>query len=114
MQQHVKILGWLHIVFGVIGILIGIGGMMVFGGLAGFVAATEHSEDAATGTFVLGIIGMVVLIVMLVLSVPGLIAGIGLINFKPWARILGIIISGLDLLHVPRSEERRVGKECRS
>ena len=34
-------------------------------------------------------------------SLPGLIAGIGLLNFRSWARILAIVISVLDLIHVP-------------
>jgi hypothetical protein len=37
----------------------------------------------------------------MLLSLPGLIAGIGLVKFRPWARILGIVISALDLLSVP-------------
>ena len=39
--------------------------------------------------------------VVLILSLPGLIAGIGLLKFRPWARILGIVISALDLMSVP-------------
>jgi hypothetical protein len=33
--------------------------------------------------------------------VPGIIIGWGLTAFKPWARILGIVFSGLNLLNVP-------------
>ena len=101
MQQHVKILGWLHIAFGILGILLGVVGLAIFGGLVGLIAATDQSADKATGMAVLGAIGVFVLIVALVLSVPGLIAGVGLLGFRPWARLLGIIISALDLLHVP-------------
>jgi hypothetical protein len=101
MLQHVKVLAWLHIAFGILGILLGIGALLLFGGLAGLVAATDHNSDATTGMAILGVIGVVVLIVALVLSIPGLIAGIGLLNFRPWARILAIVISALDLLHVP-------------
>jgi len=101
MQQHVKILGWLHIAFGILGILAGIIGVGIFGGIAGLIAATDNSSDAATGMAIMGVIGVVVLILALVLSIPGLIAGIGLLNWRPWARVLAIIISAFDLLHVP-------------
>ena len=37
----------------------------------------------------------------LALSLPGLIVGIGLFRFRPWARILGIVLSILDLIWVP-------------
>ena len=101
MQQHVKVLGWLHIAFGILGILLGILGVLIFGGIAGLIAATDNSGDAATGMAIMGVIGVVVLILALLLSIPGLIAGIGLLNWRPWARVLAIIISALDLLHVP-------------
>jgi hypothetical protein len=35
------------------------------------------------------------------LSLPGLIIGIGLMQFRPWARIAGIVLSALDLVSVP-------------
>ncbi len=38
---------------------------------------------------------------ILVLSLPGLIIGIGLVQFRPWARLAGIILSALDLLGFP-------------
>ena len=36
-----------------------------------------------------------------VFSVPGLIAGVGLIKYRPWARILGIVMSIFNLLTFP-------------
>src|SRR5215471_18235120 len=75
MQTHVKVLAILHIVFGVLGVLIGLGVLVLFGGL--------------------------VLVVLLALSVPGIVAGVGLLSFQPWARILTIVLSILDLLNIP-------------
>ncbi len=34
-------------------------------------------------------------------SIPGLIAGVGLIKCRPWARILGIVMSILNLFTFP-------------
>jgi len=34
-------------------------------------------------------------------SLPGLIAGIGLLKLRPWARILGIVVAVLYLIHIP-------------
>jgi len=39
--------------------------------------------------------------VILVMSLPCLILGYGLMNFRPWARILGIVLAALNLLNVP-------------
>ncbi|MBI3696140.1 MAG: hypothetical protein HY238_15045, partial [Acidobacteria bacterium] len=34
-------------------------------------------------------------------GLPSLIAGIGLLKLRPWARILTIVLSAIDLIHVP-------------
>jgi hypothetical protein len=103
MVTHVKVLGILHIIFGALGILVALGLLMLFGGLAGVIGASAETgrDDRAAAMGVLSIIGVVVFFVILVLSLPGLIAGIGLLKFRPWGRILGIVVSALDLIHVP-------------
>ncbi len=103
MRDHVKILAILHIVFGAIGIAIGLIILMVFGGLAGVVgvAGDVGDTDRATGMAVLSIIGVVIFLFTLLLSVPSLIAGIGLLKYRSWARILTIVLSAIDLLHIP-------------
>jgi hypothetical protein len=101
MAQHVKILGILHIVFGGLGVLAAILVLVIFGGVSAVVGLSDHSSDSLTAIPILGIIGGFVFILVLVLSLPGLIIGIGLMQFKPWARIAGIILSAFDLLSVP-------------
>jgi hypothetical protein len=34
-------------------------------------------------------------------ALPGLIAGYGLLTFKPWARIVGIVLSAIGLIYFP-------------
>ena len=41
------------------------------------------------------------LLLALILSLPCLIAGLGLLGFRSWARILTIILSVIALFHVP-------------
>jgi hypothetical protein len=50
---------------------------------------------------VLGVIGVVVSVIILAVSVPGVVAGIGLLKYRPWSRMLTIVLSALDLLNVP-------------
>jgi hypothetical protein len=100
MQTHVKILAILHIVFGALGVLIGFGIFAFFGGIAGLIHM-DHDPDAAFVVPMMGAIGGFVLILILCLSIPGIIAGIGLLSFQPWARILTIILSILDLISFP-------------
>jgi hypothetical protein len=101
MAQHVKILGILHIVFGGLGVLAAMFVLLIFGGISAVVGLSDHSSDSLTAIPILGLIGGFVFILVLVLSLPGLIIGIGLMQFRPWARIAGIVLSALDLVSVP-------------
>jgi hypothetical protein len=98
MAQHVKILGILHIVFGGLGVLGAVVVGLIFGSLSAFLSNQSGGEIPAP---ILGLIGVIAFVAILVLSVPGLIVGIGLVQFRPWARIGGIILSALDLLGFP-------------
>ncbi len=102
MRDHVRILGYLHIVLGALGILGAVAVLVVFGGIAGIVGlASNHDPDALVAIPVLGILGAVIAIFVLLLSLPGVIAGAGLLKFRPWARMLTIVLSALNLLNVP-------------
>lgn len=100
MAQHVKILGILHIVFGGLGVLGAIIALMVFGGVSAIVAA-DRSSDSLAAVPILGVVGGFVFVLIMALSLPALIVGIGLVQFRPWARIGGIILSALDLFGFP-------------
>jgi hypothetical protein len=99
MAQHVKILGILHIVFGALGVFAAIVVLAVFGGISAFVNMSDRSSDLPAP--ILGIIGGFVVVLLLVLSLPGLIVGVGLLQFRSWARVAAIVLSALDLLQVP-------------
>ena len=101
MAQQVKILGILHIVFGSLCILGGLICLAVMGGIAGIVGASDQTRDAAVAVPVLAAIGAFVCILCLAVGLPGLIGGTGLLQYRPWARITIIVISALDLIHIP-------------
>lgn len=98
MAQHVKILGILHIVFGALGVLGAVVVLLIFGSLSAFLS-TQNAGDVPAP--ILAIIGGVAFVAILVLSLPALVIGIGLMQFRPWARIAGIVLSALDLLGFP-------------
>jgi hypothetical protein len=98
MAQHVKILGILHIVFGALGILGALVVLAIFGGLSAVVNLSDSTDVPAP---ILAAIGVFVFFVVLVISLPGFVIGIGLVQFRPWARVAGIVISALDLLGFP-------------
>ena len=101
MEQHVRILAWLNIVLGGLGVVTALCLLLFFGGLAG-VAASDHGDaEAAGGAAVLGLVGGFVFIVLAALSIPCVIAGIGLLKFRSWAQMLAIIMSVLNLPGIP-------------
>ncbi len=101
MTDHVKILGILHIVFGALGLLAALIVLAIFGGVAGIVGGVAHEPDAAIAAPIVGVIGVVIFVLLLVLSLPGIIAGYGLLRYQPWARILAIVLCAINLFNVP-------------
>ena len=100
MQTHVKVVAVLFIVLSALGVLaaLGLGAMFSIASIAG---AAADSEDAAIALPILAISGTALTIFLLALSLPGLIAGFGLLQFKPWARILAIVLCAIQLINIP-------------
>lgn len=101
MLTHVKVLGVLNIVLSALGILVGILLFAIFGGIAGLIGATDHGDGRLIAMPILGVIGALIFLVVMVISIPGIIIGAGLLRLRPWARILGIVISALNVLNFP-------------
>lgn len=93
MSTHVKILGALFIALSALGLLAALALVFTFGLSAGIVGLTADPVDAEVAQPVLVIIGTVLTTFLLVVSLPGIVVGWGLLTFKPWARIFGIVLS---------------------
>ena len=94
MSTHIKVLGWLHIIFGLFGVLTAFalfGGGMLGGMFAG----------SLKGMIGMGLIGTFAGVIVAALAIPGLIAGYGLLKYYEWARILMIVIAVLELIRFP-------------
>jgi hypothetical protein len=57
--------------------------------------------DDANGATVLSIIADVLATVFIVISVPGILAGMGLYKRKEWARILTLILAVIEIFSFP-------------
>ena len=101
MQTHVKVLGVIYLAVGGCMLLGALFLALTMGGVAGIVGATAEPEEAAIAIPVLGIAGTALAAVLFVFSLPSLITGYGLFNYKPWARIVGIVLSAISLINVP-------------
>jgi hypothetical protein len=104
MRDHIKILGILNIVLGSLTAIAGLIVLVVFGGLAGLMHSTmglNTTNDGFAPAPILAIIGFGISIFLLVLSAPAIIGGIGLMRFRPWSRVLMIIVSVFHCFHIP-------------
>jgi hypothetical protein len=101
MQTHVKVLGVLYLAvsgFFLVGALFLI---LATGSAAGIVGAAAEPEDAAIAIPVIGIAGTALAMFLSVFAIPGLVTGYGLLQRKPWARIVGIVLSAISLINIP-------------
>lgn len=101
METHVKVLAILYIAFSALFLLAAMILMLVLGGASAIVGTTAPPEDAAIALPILGITGAALSMFLVALSLPGLVAGIGMLKRANWARILGIVLSALHLINIP-------------
>jgi hypothetical protein len=101
MTTHVKVLGVLYVALSAFGLLAALFVSLIFGTASGIVGASAEPHEAAIALPIIGLTGMMLVVFLLIVSLPGLIAGIGLLKFRPWARILAIVVAVINLIHVP-------------
>jgi hypothetical protein len=101
MQTHVKVLAVIYLAVGGLmlcaALFLGLGS----GVAAGIVGASADAEDAAIAIPILGIAGTALAAFLGLFALPSLITGYGLLQYKPWARIVGIILSAISLINIP-------------
>lgn len=100
METHVKVVAWIYLVLGALGLATGLLVWGVLGGIGGLVEATGDPDAEVVGP-VMGWIGALVFWVIAIMSLPSVAAGWGLLQKQEWARILAIILSALNLLGFP-------------
>jgi hypothetical protein len=104
MASHLQVAAWGNIVFGSIGILVG---LVVFGffSLLGVGIPYLNRMNHEFNHFPFGIffpgIGILILGFFTLISLPQLVGGIGLLKQCGWARILVIIVSIFGLFSFP-------------
>ena len=94
MDRHISILGMLFVIYHALGLLAGLGLFALLSGIGLF-----SGDVQAAG--ILTIIGTGLGLFLVVVSLPGFIAGIGLLQRKSWSRILALIVGFLNLFNVP-------------
>lgn len=93
MQKHLKLLGILWVAISVLHLVPGIG--LIFFGSFALPFIPFHVRALVVP------IAMMAGIFFLASAILGVLAGWGLLTYRPWARILAIILGIIALIHVP-------------
>lgn len=94
MEKHINIVAALQIALSIFNLVIAFLIFTVLKLVGGFV-------DDANATTILSIISDVLAIIFIVISLPGILAGLGLYKRKEWARILTLILSVIEIFSFP-------------
>lgn len=95
MKKHVAVVGAIQIGFAILGLILAV---VIF-----FVMSFARSQVGGdqTGEMVLGFLSISLPILFGFLSTIGLVGGIGLLAYKPWARYLVMVVAALGCLNIP-------------
>lgn len=94
MEKHINVVAALQIGLSLFSLLIAFLIFTVMKLVGSFVNEPE-------GSMILNIIANVIAIVFIIISFPGIVAGLGLYKRKEWARILTLILSVLEIFNFP-------------
>lgn len=97
MRTHITILGWLQVALGLFDLLIA---LIAFGVLAGLGMLGGLSGEPIS-FIVGGVVGTVVGGFVALTALPNILAGVGLLAHRNWARVLALILGALNLLKFP-------------
>jgi len=95
MKKHVTVVGAIQIGFSILGL---IGAVIVFFALT---FARGQVGDDETGKTVLLFLSISLPLLIGFIATLGLVGGIGLMAYKPWARYLVIVVSAIGCLNIP-------------
>jgi hypothetical protein len=94
MQKNINIVAALQIGLSIFNLLIAFLIFTVLKVVGGFV-------DDSNGSTILSLVADILAIVFIVISLPGIFAGMGLYKRREWARVLTIILSVVELFSFP-------------
>ncbi|MDX2153347.1 MAG: hypothetical protein SFV54_21565 [Bryobacteraceae bacterium] len=100
MDRHVRLLAWIYIVYGGLGGVLGGLALWRFQGASRFLLLLSGGGYWDMSVLVPAYVGLAALS-MTVAAAPAVIAGIGLLRFEEWARLVGIVVAVLTILSFP-------------
>jgi hypothetical protein len=98
MDTHVRVAAWLRLIWSALGLIPALLFLLLFGGI-GVVGSIIGGAPVAV-PFIMVFFSFLALI-FAITALPGLVTGWGLLAYQPWARILNIVLSAIDLFNFP-------------
>jgi hypothetical protein len=95
MKKHVTVVGSIQIGFSVLGLMAAVTVFVALTFARGFI------EDDDTAQMVVRFLSFSIPLLIGFISTLGLVGGIGILVYKPWARYLVIVISALGCVNIP-------------
>lgn len=95
MKKHVAVVGAIQIGFSILGLILAV---VIF-----FIMRFAQSQVGGdeTGEMVLGFLSVSLPILFGFMSTLGLVGGIGLLAYKPWARYIVMVVAAIGCLNIP-------------
>ena len=97
MRTHIRVLGWLHLVLGVLDLLLALAMFGLFAGI-GLLAGMDGEPG---GLVMGGILGTILAGIVTLTAIPNFLAGWGLLQYRNWARWLTLILAALNIFKFP-------------
>jgi len=95
MRKHVTVVGAIQIGFSLLGLMAAVAIFVTLTFARGF------AGDDDAGQIVLRFLSISLPLVIGFVSTVGLVGGVGILMYKPWARYLVIVVSALGCLNIP-------------
>ena len=102
MQEQIRTVGKIFIGFGIFGLVVSIGLLIGFGGFGGLLAFDPDAKRNDLSTIPLARLGlMVYLVFSLVMSLPLILVGRGILRWQLWSHAGGILTGAAATLLFP-------------
>ncbi len=104
MEKHITLLGILYLAYHITSLIAVLMIILVFL-VIGFASQGVMNNAVDIIPYMplemFGLIGWIIGSLLLLVSLPGIIAGVGLMRLKPWSRILALVVAIFNLFSFP-------------
>ncbi len=101
MESHKRILGIIYIVSGILLVLVMMFVSIFLSFLVPWLANSAAEDQQWVFTWLVPFIGAIAIFVCVFIALPSMIAGWGLLNNKPWAMVLALVVGCLRIFSFP-------------